>query len=124
MPTNRSRVTRSRKASTPIDESIRHYLLTGKEPGRGQAAWEMYVDRLFDDAHEAKDAWTEHRAALMADWKNQNKRGKPWAEREFSQKTKWKKSDADEQKETNTGDSKTKYSHYTGCISISHNRNI
>ena len=88
MPTNRARTSRSRKNRTLLDASITDYLLTGKKPGRGSAAWEMYVDRLFDDAHKAKDAWIEHRASLMVDWKIQNKRGKPWAEREFNQKTK------------------------------------
>jgi len=87
MGTNRTRTQRTRKASTPLDETIKNFLFFGleDETPRNSAGWSLRVSRFFDGS-EIQDAWTEHRAELMAEWQRTGRRGLPWAAQQFDKK--------------------------------------
>jgi hypothetical protein len=80
MGTNRTRTTRSRKTSTPLDKTIKDFLFFGLdyEPPKGSPGDDLRISRFFGYS-EIKAVWLEHRAVLMAEWKRTRRRGLPWA---------------------------------------------
>jgi len=85
MPTNRVRMTRTRRSDLPLDETIITFLFTGKTPERDTPGWKLYVSRFFDDNCERiKETWLQYREILLQEWKETGKTGLPWAEKKFN----------------------------------------
>ena len=85
MPTNRKRVSRIRRDSIFLDETVKQFLLTGETPERNTPGWSLYVSRFFNDSKgDIRAAWIQHRTDLLAEWKREKRPGLPWAENQFS----------------------------------------
>jgi len=67
---------KTRKSSIPLDDALRRLLLYG-ESARGSSTWRLYTSRHFG-VEDLFPAWEEHRAALMAEWRNSGESGLPW----------------------------------------------
>lgn len=77
MATNRTRRTRAISHKViPLDESVKNVLLYGKAE-RGTPGHLLRVSRFFDGGQAIREAWTDHKGALLPLWKGP---GRPWAE--------------------------------------------
>ena len=50
--------------SFSLDETIKHFLLTGEKPQRDTPAWSLYTSRHFGP-DELLAAWNQHKAVLL-----------------------------------------------------------
>lgn len=95
MPTTRTRRTRGQRH--PLTAPEKHLLLTGKcTPEKG--CWRDQGELVFRtfclvspaSRDELRALWMQNRETLLIKWAAENRKGLPWAAKQFDHKTKEK----------------------------------
>ncbi len=86
MPTTRRH--RRRPPLYDLTEPERHLLETGNpsmKPGRYPGWLKPFVLVSPAGRDELRALWSRHRDELLAEWKREGRKGRPWAETEFDE---------------------------------------
>lgn len=77
-----------------LSDAWRHFLMTGdyyleRFPGVPTPREKFEIFQLGNPSggylEKLKKTWMQYKAEVMADWKREGKRGRPWAERIFNE---------------------------------------